>query len=264
MRKALTVIALVVTAVTLTPVTGSAAGAHGHGTASGQRASTSASAAPAGTGLSKFRVFYSFDRHATLRPGTRVPDASGHKHAGRVLVAAGGRLNLVKGIKGHGASFPKLCHTCGRGIIEAADKKGLDPNGHQFSFGAAVRVGARQAVHGQNILQKGYFNQDGGQWKLQLHPGGIPSCVVFGAAGRLRVDGTASVANGHWHRMTCLRTSTGVRLYVDGKVAASGDGPTGWINNTSPVRVGGKKINPANKQFHGRLDAVFLKVTLPA
>jgi Concanavalin A-like lectin/glucanases superfamily len=201
-----------------------------------------------------------FDNGESLKANTIVRDASGHKHGGRVLVDAGGSLRKVAGVRKAGASFPKRCHGCGRAIIELPDRKGLDPNLRQFVFGASIRVGPKQTKHGENVFQKGYFHQQGGQWKLQLLQGGVPSCVVFGGRGRLRVDGTASVADGHWHRLRCTRLVTGVSLSVDGVVVDTVAGPTGHINSAAPARVGGKKVTARNQQFHGRIDTIVLRM----
>jgi hypothetical protein len=257
MRRTLAAAALVAVAVLV-------AGNAGYASSTHRTSATRAHAVIDAKDSSKNRFLLTFDHKETLAANSKVRDASGHMHSGKVLVEAGGSLKVGKGFKRHGAIFPKLCHHCGRAIIELADKPGIDPLGHAFSYGAALKVGAPQARRGQNVVQKGYFNQDGGQWKLQLHSGGVPSCVVFGSKGRVRVDGKKSVANGRWHQVRCTRTPTKVSLTVDGKVVASVEGPTGFISNVSPVRVGGKKVSPQNKQFHGRLDSVFMKLLTAA
>ena len=51
------------------------------------------------------------------------------------------------------------------------------------SYGAQVWLAADQTTTGSNIVQKGRFGTDGGQWKLQVDSEeGEPSCVVRGAA----------------------------------------------------------------------------------
>jgi hypothetical protein len=202
------------------------------------------------------QFLFTFDHHESLKPGTRVVDASGHRHAGTVLVEDGGTLRPRPGVTGRSAKYPRH----GRAIIEIADRKGLDPHRHGFAFGGVVREKRAQAAFGANLVQKGYYNQDGGQWKLQLKSGGVPSCVVFGALGRLKADATHSVANGHWHLVTCTRTPSGLTIRVDGRVVASESGPTGLIANDAPVKVGGKKTAAGNKQFRGRIDNVFLRL----
>jgi hypothetical protein len=209
-------------------------------------------------------LLLTFDHREPLKRGTVVRDASGHHHSGVVLTRHGGSLRAVRGWFKRAAAFPRLCDpNCGRAIVEVADRSGLDPQHHPFVFGAAVKTTPHQARIGGNIVQKGYFKQAGGQYKLQLDAGGIPSCVVFGGLGRVIVNGTRSVADGRWHRLSCTRTSVRVVLRVDSGVSGVVRGATGFIGSTAPVRVGGKKTGPGNDQFHGAVDSVFLRLLSP-
>ena len=206
-------------------------------------------------------LLLTFDNREPLKRGTVVRDASGHHHGGVVLARHGGGLRPVSGWFKRAAAFPRLCESgCGRAIVQVADGRGLDPRRHPFVFGAAVKATRHQARLGGNIVQKGFFKQAGGQYKLQLDTGGIPSCVVFGGRGRVIANGTRTVADGRWHRLTCTRRPGWVTLRVDRKVAAVVRGATGFIGNAVPVRVGGKKTGPGNDQFHGAVDSVFLRL----
>jgi len=202
---------------------------------------------------------FNFDNGESLRPGTRVRNVSG-LGAGRVLVAGGGRLQRVQGITRHGAKFPAACRGCGRAIIEAPDRAALDPRRSDFTFSAAVRMAPREGRHRSNIVQKGYFRQPGGQYKLQIDFG-RPSCVVRGGAGRVFARSTVNLADRRWHTVTCHRWGSAVLLRVDGKVRARVRGATGWLANESPVRIGGKKVTSGpNDQYRGRLDNVFVRI----
>jgi hypothetical protein len=220
-------------------------------------ATTSADAAGSSAKLrpAAYQFLFTFDNKESLKAGTRVVDASGHKHGGRILVA-GGKITAKPGVVRRGAQFPHH----GRAIIQVADRETLDPKRRSFIFGASVRVGPDQAVNGSNLVQKGYYNQVGGQWKLQLAAGGVPVCVIHGDAGRVKAVARRGVANGTWHRVSCARTPSGVAVWIDGKRVGSANGVTGRIGNDAPVKIGGKKINPANKQFHGRVDNVYLRL----
>jgi hypothetical protein len=112
-------------------------------------------------------------------------------------------------------------------------------------------------------VQKGFFSQAGGQYKLQTDQG-RPSCVVNGRAGRLIARSSLSVANRRWHQVTCQRTRTAVILRVDGVVRGRARGVTGRLANEAPIRVGGLKVAGANNdQYHGRLDNVFINIKPP-
>ena len=206
-----------------------------------------------------------FDNGESLRPGSWVRDITGHGHRATVVVSDGGRLTRVKGVRGStAAGFPGTCGSCGRAILEIADRPALDPRRSAVRFGAAVRVTARRAPHGSdpNIVQKGLARTSGGQLKLELI-GARPRCVVMGRAGGVSTARGPSVADGRWHHLACSRRGRVVALHIDGTVAAQKHGATGRIANAAPVRIGGKAVGHAgdDDQFHGRLDNVFLRIT---
>jgi hypothetical protein len=204
-------------------------------------------------------LHFSFDNGESLRPGTRVQNVAG-RGEGRVLTADGGRLMRVEGLRRRGAKFPAACGNCGRAIIEAGDRRAFDPGRRGFAYGAAIKMTAAEGSHDSNIMQKGFFRQQGGQYKLQIDFG-KPSCVVNGRAGRLKARSTLSVANDRWHTVTCKRTRGAVTLRVDGIVRDRVRGATGRLANAAPIRVGGLKVATArNDQYHGRLDSVFVKI----
>jgi hypothetical protein len=220
----------------------------------GTTAAADAASSPAKLRASAFQFLLTFDNKEPLRAGTRVVDASGHKHGG-VIAVHRGKITPTRGVVRRGAQFPHQ----GRAIIQIADRKGLDPGSRSFLFGGFIKVAASMATTGANLVQKGYYKQAGGQWKLQLLGGGVPACVINGDGGRVKAAAKRSVANGKWHKVTCSRTSTGVTVWIDGKRAGSARGATGRIASVAPVKIGGKKVKAPNKQFHGRIDSVFMR-----
>ena len=222
-------------------------------TASGFSAATTSA-----TLLARTQLLLNFDNGETLRPGTLVRNVAGRAN-GRVLVARSGRLRVAQGLTGRGALFPRECSRCGRAIIEVPDGRRLDPGRSTLSFGAAVRMTPREGSHRSNIVQKGYFQQAGGQYKLQIDFG-RPSCVVRGKAGRLIARAAVNVADRRWHTVSCQRRLRSIVLRVDGRIRARVKGATGWIANEAPVRIGGNKVaSGPNEQYHGSIDRVFVR-----
>ncbi len=198
---------------------------------------------------------FGYDGRATLRGGAKVKNTAG-KGKGVVRVADGGRLKKVRGRPGKAARFPRS----GFALIEAPDRKAWDPRRRDFSYGSKVKIRRNAVGRHTNVVQKGYYRQPGGQWKLQIDRG-RPSCVVNGDEGRLLVRAGSSVANGRWHRLVCARTGDQLTLRIDGEVVASATGDTGKVSNGSVVRVGAKKLGPGRvDQFRGRLDMTFLSI----
>jgi hypothetical protein len=205
-------------------------------------------------------MLLTIDHRESLKPGTLVRDESGFRHPGKITSVHGGTLRAVHGVRGRGVGFPRACQGCGRTIIEVANARGLNPRMRSFLFGASVRVGPKRAAVGSNFIQKGFYSESGGQYKLQLRPGGVPTCRMYGLAGRLVVNGRASIADGEWHKVSCLRLPGRIQLRVDGKIVGAAKGATGLIDNDQPLRIGGKKLTAPNKQFHGSLDNAFVRL----
>jgi hypothetical protein len=202
---------------------------------------------------------FTFDRSETLAAGTLVHDVSRHHHPGLVRVADGGRLTVGRGVVRHGAHYPAGCATCGKAIIETRDSAALDPGKHQVLFGVTIKATAVQGGGDSNLVQKGFYEEVGGQYKLQMD-NGIPSCVVRGALRRLLVVATDSVTDGRWHQLECRRLPKAVILRVDGRTVARKGGRTGFIANAAPVRVGGQSLGHDNDEYHGVLDNVFVSI----
>ncbi len=198
---------------------------------------------------------FSYDGRSGLRAGAKVKNMAG-KGRGIVRVADGGRFRKVKGHPRRAARFPQS----GYGIIETADRRAWDPRRRDFAYGTWMKVTQEQRNALSNVMQKGYYRQRGGQWKLQLDRG-LPSCVVNGSDGRVLVRSQRSVADGRWHRVVCRRVDNSLVLRVDGTIVASGTGQMGSVTNSAGVRIGARKLGPGRvDQFRGRLDMTFLSM----
>ncbi|MEV0267443.1 LamG domain-containing protein [Hamadaea sp. NPDC050747] len=165
--------------------------------------------------------------------------------------------------------YPPVCPgdeaECPRAILESDPGPWLNPGQADVAWGAQVLLDPQDTSDGENIVQKGFSTQ-GTQYKLQVdHFAGLPSCVVAGlvfGVNRIYVaQWRHTVADGAWHRLDCVRRSTGLALFVDGELRASTVIPAQLsIVNSDPLRLGGKGIGPWNDQFHGILDDVYVTV----
>jgi hypothetical protein len=218
-----------------------------------------------GPDFSSAELWLSFDDAATDDGTTVYPDAQGGPHTGRVVVANGGEVAEVPGPQGRGSAvgFPSRCDEptgCPRAMVEVAPDDALNPGDAAFGFGASVRLAPEQTTAGSNIVQKGRFATQGGQWKLQVDgEDGRPSCLVRGEDGMLLARSSVTVADDAWHRVECRRDDGGISISVDGTVDRE-DGSTGTLANEEPVRVGSPGVHDDDDQFSGQVDDVFLDV----
>jgi hypothetical protein len=245
-----------------------------------------------GEAESQARLAYNFEQGilTELSSDLRyVADATGsitgRPHNGYLEGANGGAISIIPdpvpdSARGMGAKFPEPCAPtaaagCPKAMIrtDAAQSDDLNPRSAPFSFGAVMLMEPSHLSGGSNVVQKGLFDDPGGQWKLQVDsmPGepGQPSCSVRGV-----VDGElappvyvearkADVADGRWHRVVCRRTADDrLAIIVDGAWENSKPFPQrAEIGNNAPVTVGAKHLdNDDNDQFHGTLNRVFFRL----
>jgi hypothetical protein len=184
----------------------------------------------------------------------------------RVQTAAGGAIQTESHGGGLAVRFPPPCPeygdlACPRVILETSFA--TNPGTAPLRFGAAVRLAANETSDGENVLQKG-FSHGHSQFKLQIDgAGGQPSCVLVGTSSPqiYTVIAAASVANGQWHTVECVRTGAALTVLVDGAVAGRANVPVELsIVNNDPLRIGGKGTSANNDQFHGALDDVFVSI----
>lgn len=197
-----------------------------------------------------------------------VPDASGSNRDGAVLATNGGALTPYPDpVMGTAARFPGPCPVtdCPAAVVRVADAPVLNPGLQPFSFGARLKLRFDQTSVGSNIVQKGFYGDPGGQWKLQVDGlAGRPSCVVAGQRDgglhRAKALADMSVADGAWHTLTCVRTPTAVQVLVDGELKGQAEAMPVRVENSAPVMVGGKGLSANNDQFHGALASVVVNV----
>jgi hypothetical protein len=222
----------------------------------------------AGPDLSRADLWLSFDDDVASDGTPGFEDDAGGLFVGRVVSVNDGEVEEVAGADGTGAaiSFPPTCGAatgCPRAMVEVMADASLDPGSSDFEYGAAVWLAPDQTTSGSNIVQKGRFGTDGGQWKLQVdNDEGQPSCVVRGdrpGAEPLVVRSSVTIADSQWHRVVCRRAGDDLTIEVDGAVDRE-EGETGSVVSEWPVRVGAPGVGDEDDQFHGRIDDVYLLV----
>ncbi len=212
---------------------------------------------------------------------TTAGGTTGHPHHGYLGGAGGGAVGLVSDpARGSVAKFPEPCSPtattgCPKAMIKTdpAQSDDLNPRSAPFAFGAVLLMEPSHLTGGSNVVQKGLYDDPGGQWKLQvdspLGSPGRPSCSVRGSIDEepaepvsVKASGV-DVADGGWHRVVCRRTEKDrLAIIVDGVWQDSKPVPPGLdIGNGAPVSVGAKHLNSDdNDQFHGALSRVFFRL----
>lgn len=169
-------------------------------------------------------------------------------------VGAHVRTGVVVG-SSHGYRFPAgVTSVDPAHLVTVPDSALLDPGSQDLAITLRLQTTGQNA----NVLQKGQAGQVGGFYKVEV-VNGKASCTFKGASGIGVAASLASIADGVPHVVTCARTSTGVQVTVDGATRTAPK-PTGAIDNTAPVSIGGKvscntSTNPC-QYFGGFVDSV--------
>jgi hypothetical protein len=147
-------------------------------------------------------------------------------------------------------------------IVQVPDNNLLDVPDPSVTYTLEIRYRTKENFG--NIVQKGQSASRGGQIKVQ-QPMGRPSCLFKGSLGRVTARVKAPLNDNLFHTLTCVRTPTQVRVYVDGNTVPDQikNGSTGAINNLIPYTIGGKincdQIVTTCDYFSGDID--YVKVT---
>lgn len=140
-------------------------------------------------------------------------------------------------------------------VIQVPDNPLLDAGTGTFTLEIRYRTKEKFG----NIIQKGQAHSYGGQWKIQ-NPKGIPSCLFSGSLGQVATGAKTPLNDNQWHVLTCVKTPTGVTMYVDGVYRNKKNGTTGTIDNKKAVTIGGKlecdQVTVTCDYFSGDIDYV--------
>jgi hypothetical protein len=120
-------------------------------------------------------------------------------------------------------------------VPDDAQDDSLDPQTSRF----VVEFRMRSTDKFGNIIQKGQAKTAGGQVKFQ-QPGGYVSCLFKTSSTQAAVKSSIATNDGQWHVIRCERTTSEVRLYIDGNLNKRIRKTTGNINNNKPWTIGGK------------------------
>jgi PKD repeat protein len=85
-----------------------------------------------------------------------------------------------------------------------------------------------------DLVRKGAFPEQ--EFKVELQPSGQVSCEMVGSSGGTVVLGKPDVHDGSWHRIQCDKTSSSVKITVDGTTVTSSKS-VGSISNASDMIV---------------------------
>jgi concanavalin A-like lectin/glucanase superfamily protein len=142
--------------------------------------------------------------------------------------------------------------------ISVPTSDALNPKTADITMTISLKTTSLPSKGDRDIIRKGYFDKDGGrEYKIELQKTGQASCGFGGTSNyRQIIAGPTNLANGEWHTVSCTKTSSAIKLTVDGK-SYSRSIRIGSIYNTQPVVIG---AHPGGHWYKGVLDEASITI----
>jgi hypothetical protein len=107
-----------------------------------------------------------------------------------------------------------------------------------------------------DLIRKGYYGSGSAEYKVEFQHTGQASCGFEGTGGYAELVAGPSINDGQWHTISCVKTSTAIRVVVDGQVFSKA-ADVGSIANNSNVVIG---AHPGSDWTKGRLDEASIRI----
>jgi hypothetical protein len=169
-------------------------------------------------------------------------------------------VTLVPGVVGKGYHFNGV-----NSIVLVPSSASLNPGRHDFRFTVLLRLNTVPTVGDYDPVRKGAASKPGGRYKLELfsnptRTGAQAVCTFQGTSGSAKLKTGPNVADGYWHKITCAKTGTSIRLIVDG-VPYTKPAKIGSVSNAEPLVLGAKYVDGVStNRYKGDMDEVRIRV----
>jgi hypothetical protein len=142
-------------------------------------------------------------------------------------------------------------------VVVVPDDATLDPGDGKFSVTIHFRGTTLPPLKDFDLIRKGAGSTAGGDYKIEILHTGRAFCFYRDEnEDRASLTKGPNLVNGAWHTIVCARTSTGIKLTVDGS-SWTKSAPLAAIANSSSLSIGAKESG--GDQTIGDLDEVTIK-----
>jgi concanavalin A-like lectin/glucanase superfamily protein len=156
------------------------------------------------------------------------------------------------GVGGRGGAY-SFNGTSSRVVVPGSSS--LNPGAQSISITAHVRFDVRPppSVGDYDLVRKG-----SGIYKMEILRTGQAFCRFAGTNGVLTLKAGPNLADGRWHTIVCKKTSSSIKLTVDGS-SSSKSGSVGSISSSSVLVLSGKPTSSEDR-YKGVMDEVSIVV----
>ena len=183
--------------------------------------------------------------HMDETSGTTMHDSSGAGHDGTLKGSPLPTMGLP-GFSGTAFGFAPT------GYVKVPADSTFNPGSANVTLTMRLKATKTPASPDWDLIRKGFYTTSGGEYKMEYQPSGQVSCGFKGSSGYYELMAGPAVNNGRWHTVQCVKTSSTVKVVVDG-AAFSKSATLGSIapSNTDGVPIGAR---PGSEYFNGSLD----------
>ena len=143
----------------------------------------------------------------------------------------------------------------GSGFVSVPSTSDLNPGSQDVTLTIHLQTTQAPASPDWDLIRKGLFT-DPGEFKVEYQPSGQASCGFIGSAGSSELMAGPALNDGAWHTVQCVKTSSAIKLIVDGK-GFSQAARIGSISNSADLLIGSRG---GSEFFRGSLDQASVQI----
>jgi hypothetical protein len=132
----------------------------------------------------------------------------------------------------------------------------LNPGSATVTITIHLKTTSVPATPDWDLIRKGLYTSAGGEFKMEYQPTGQASCGFKGSSNYGELITGPALNDGQWHTVQCVKTSSDIKLIVDGQSFSKAFN-IGSIANSDAVPIGAR---PGSEYFKGSLDEAGIQV----
>ncbi len=174
-----------------------------------------------------------------------------NEKTGKVIDSSGNHNDGVVhgGVTRNGTGYTFDGHS---GYVSVANSATLNPGAADVTITIGFTLDGNPAAGDDyDLVRKGLAGTKGGDFKVEILPGGKAFCRFRGTTAAT-VSGGSNLGTGT-HTIQCLKTASKISVSVDGSVKASKSVKVGNISNSQPVMLAAK---PGDDFTKGLIDFI--------
>jgi hypothetical protein len=171
--------------------------------------------------------------------------------SGNVMVdSVGGHNGAISGVQLGVPGFGGSAYGFTRGFVAVPQAPALNPGRKKITLTIHLNTTGAPVKPDWDLIRKGVFGDGLGDYKIEYQPSGQASCGFLGSLGSVDFAAGPPINDGRWHSVQCVKTTTAIRLVVDGRTFTR-RARVGSISNGAALVIGAR---PGADFFKGALD----------